>query len=107
MNDILQKIVTLVAQGDFRISDHAYSELIKDGLLFREIVSTVGKWELIEFYPEFPKGPCCLVLLYDHRDRPVHAVWGIPKGLNSPAVLITAYHPDPGRWENDWRIRRK
>jgi len=48
-----------------------------------------------------------LVLQFDCDDRPVHAVWGIPKELPSPAVLVTAYRPDPKRWNDDFTERRK
>jgi hypothetical protein len=33
------------------------------------------------------------------RNKPIHVVWGIPKGCKSPAVLVTAYRPDPEVWE--------
>jgi hypothetical protein len=32
---------------------------------------------------------------------------GIPKGSSSPAVLVTAYRPDPERWMDDFRRRKK
>ena len=41
-----------------------------------------------------------------NEKRHIHVVWGIPKGKTEPAVLITAYRPDPDLWENDF-LRRK
>ncbi len=38
---------------------------------------------------------------------PVHAVWGVPKGTDYPAVLVTAYRPDPGKWTEDFLGRKK
>ena len=38
--------------------------------------------------------------------RPIHVVWGIPWGQISPAVLVTAYRPDPARWTEDFLRRR-
>jgi hypothetical protein len=37
----------------------------------------------------------------------VHVVWGIPKGYDEPVVMVTAYRPDPKRWDRTYRIRLK
>ena len=107
MSQTLQKVIALVAQRDVKISDHGYDELAQDGILAREAVAGVPDALLLEDYPDFPKGPCVLVLQRDHRGEPIHVVWGIPKGHTSPAVLITAYRPDPKRWSDDFTTRRE
>jgi len=56
---------------------------------------------------EYPKGPSALVLQSDRGGRPIHVVWGIPRGESSPAVLVTAYRPDPDRWTDDFQRRKK
>jgi hypothetical protein len=102
-----RQIQQLVASGQVRISEHGYDELANDNLTAREVVSGVGKAQLIEDYPDFPKGASILLLHYDQQNRPIHSVWGIPKGHQKPAVLITAYRPDPAYWNSTFNKRKK
>jgi hypothetical protein len=48
-----------------------------------------------------------LVLQRDATNRPVHVVWGIPAGHEAPAVVVTAYRPDPAKWDETWQRRRR
>ena len=90
MSQMLKQIIALAGCGEIKISDHGYDELAEDAIFVRDIVSSLPDAELLEDYPDFPKGPCLLVLQHDRDGKPVHAVWGIPKGETGPAVLITA-----------------
>ena len=107
MSDTLEQITGLVARGEVRISDHGYDELAEDSLLVRDLIDGLLQADLLEDYPAFPKGPCVLVLQKNADASPIHVVWGIPKGESGPAVLITAYRPDPEKWSSDFRRRNK
>lgn len=106
MSQTFRSIVALVAKGDVKISEHGYDELAADGILVREVVAGVPDGIVVEDYPGYPKGPCVLVLQKDSAGRPLHIVWGIPRKVSSPAVLVTAYRPDPNQWSEDY-LRRK
>ena len=107
MSATFDAIQRLVAAGDVRISEHGYDELANDGIAAREVLNGVSAAKLVEDYPEFGKGPAVLVLQSDADDKPLHVVWGIPKGHTGPAVLITAYRPDPTLWSSDFLRRLK
>lgn len=106
MSATLDRIRNLVAAGDARVSEHGYDELAADGLTAREIVAGIAEAQLIEDYPDYPKGPSVLVLQRDAAGKFIHVVWGIPKRYTGPAVLVTAYRPDLGKWETGFRRRR-
>lgn len=107
MSLTLEVVKRLVAAGEVRISEHGYDEMANDLINARDVLSGVEAAAVVEDYPDFHKGASVLVLESDADGQPIHVVWGIPKGQTGPAVLVTAYRPDPGRWSIDFLVRSK
>lgn len=107
MSQTLPQILVLVENDEVRISSHGYDELAADSITVRDVIAGVFDAVVVEDYPDYGKGSAVLVLQRDGDDRPVHVIWGIPKGYATPAVLVTAYRPDPARWSNDFLRRRR
>ena len=106
MSDFIERVRDLLRAGDVRISEHGYDELAEDGLTAREVLGSIQEAVVVEEYLNYAKGPCVLLLQKDQAGEPIHVVWGIPKGHDKPVVLVTAYRPDPGRWDKTFTRRR-
>ncbi len=107
MNETFAAMRDLVRRGEVVVSEHGYDELANDDLSAREIVEGFTEAIVIEDYPKYPKGPCILTLQSDREGRQIHVVRGIPKGKTSPAVVVTAYRPNPDLWKEGFKERRR
>ena len=68
----------------------------------REVEDVVVNGEVIEDYPQDPRGHSCLLLGSSEANRAVHVVCS-PK--DDYLAIITAYLPDPAQWSEDFRRR--
>lgn len=107
MIEFLSHVQSLVDKGKFEVTAHAFVELNNDGLVAAEIISGLATAVVVEFYPDYHKGASILVLQKDSDGFPVHALWGVPKGKQEPAFLITAYRPSSAKWTPDFLTRRQ
>ena len=105
MSETLRRIQTLVMAGDFHVSEHGFAELRKDDILIDDAVTGIATAVVVEDYPARDRGPSVLTLQYDPNGRPIHVVWALPTNARRPAVLVTAYRPDPILWDSDFRRR--
>ncbi len=107
MSETLRRVQALVLSGEVEVSRHGLQELAADGILLVDAVAGIAAASLVEDYPDFHKGPSVLVLQRDSANKPIHVLWGIERNTATPAVLVTAYRPDPRLWSEDFARRRK
>ena len=69
-----------------------------------EVRAVIEEGEVIEDYPEDPRGHSCLMLGYGDGGRPVHVLCD-PK--EDYLALITAYIPAENEWSDDFKVRIK
>jgi hypothetical protein len=69
----------------------------------REVLDTILKGEVIEDYPDDPRGHSCLILGTGIGERPIHVVCA-PK--DEYLAVITAYLPTDAEWESDHKTRK-
>ena len=70
-----------------------------------DIEKAISTGEIIEPYPDDPRGPSCLILGYTQENKPLHIVCG--RLEENEILIITAYEPDTNEWEIDWKTRKK
>ena len=68
-----------------------------------EVSQVVLAGDLIEDYPNDPRGHSCLLLGVGYDQRPVHVVCSPKDGY---LAITTAYVPDADQWSSDFRRRR-
>jgi len=107
MSQTFEQIRQLVARNEVRISAHGYDELADENILVRDVIAGLESAVIVEDYPDYHKGPSILVLQKDKQENPIHVVWGIPKNAVTPAVLVTAYRPDPVKRSDGFTRRVK
>lgn len=95
-----------MARGEVVSSVHGFRELAADGILLDDVRSGIHAAIVVDEYPDAFKGPSVLVLQRDRDGNPLHVLWGIPKGTDGPATIITAYRPKASRWTSDFMRRR-
>jgi hypothetical protein len=99
--DFLIQIIRAVAEGHYKLTEHAIEEAENDRILLWEVKAALLAGELIEDYPEDRRGHSCLILGYNYG-RAMHIVCGMREQI---AIIITVYYPDDEKWIND-RERR-
>lgn len=98
----IEEIIRKVELDEYEISLHAEKERYAENILIADIEAAIRSGEILESYPDDPRGKSCLILGYS-RNRPIHIVCGYT--TQKWVRIITVYIPRMPKWIDD-RIRR-
>jgi hypothetical protein len=101
--DILQR-VRKAERKKILYLPHAIKQMSRPDRMisFQEVRKVVETGEMIEDYPEDPRGDSCLLLGFGEGNRAIHVVCA-PK--EEYLAIITAYLPDPDQWDSEFKTR--
>lgn len=103
--DVLEHIREQIILDNYEFSFHAESEREDEHILVQELEQSIMSGELLEDYPDDPRGHSCLIVGFTHAGRAIHSVWGL---LSSGRVrVITVYTPLPPKWIDPWTRRSR
>jgi len=99
------EVVHEAARKHILFLPHAISQMNAPDRMIstKEVRSAVFEGNIVENYPDDPRGPSCLILGTGDNSRPIHVVCA-PK--TDYLAIITAYLPSKRQWKTDWRTRR-
>ncbi len=93
------------AQNRILYTRHALDQMNKPDRLIsmKEVKSVVIMGEIIEDYPEDPRGHSCLLAGKGAEGRPIHVVCSPKKEY---LAIATAYVPNREEWDVNFRVRK-
>lgn len=101
---ILRTIRQRCAAHQLRWTNHILTRLFQRGISIDDVTHALESGEIIEHYPEDYPYPSYLILGRTAANEQLHIVCGIGSDY---LHLITAYYPDPERWESDGKTRKE
>ena len=100
----IEIIRSCVRQGCVVWRDHAMKRLRERKITREDVRNAIYNGEIIEDRPDDIPTPCCLVLGSNVKGRFLHVICGV---LDNMVYIISAYYPDPERWESDFVTRKE
>ena len=101
---ILKTIQERCSTHKLRWTNHILLRLFQRGISIDDVTYVLETGEIIEHYPEDYPHPSYLIFGVTVKNAWLHVVCGISIDV---LYLITAYYPDPERWETDGKTRKE
>ncbi len=94
--EILERIKSQAQARLIKFTLHAHKEMRNDAVTVPELLYMLNVCHILENYPEYERGPCCLVGGKGNDGRDLHVVCTttLPE-----LVIITVYVPTKPKWE--------
>ena len=99
----INNIRIIYNKGAVVLTQHFLDRIGIRGISLKNISTIINDGEIIERYPDDYPHPSMLLSGCIEDNTPVHVVLGAGNGV---IWLITAYHPDSEKWENDNKTRK-
>jgi len=100
----IELIKRQIRSGNYEFSGHAEDERQSVRISIAEVEEALLSGEILEDYPNDPRGPSCLVLGHANEGYPIHVVCG--QTPSKRLRLITVYIPSLPKWIDE-RTRRR
>lgn len=90
----------------YLLTTTGFAKMQKKDLSVPDLEEAIGRDspEIIEDYPDDPRGPACLVLGWPDMFRPFHVVIGYGPSKDVVIEVVTVYEPEAPEWYNP-RVR--
>jgi len=99
--DFLQIAKEKAKTGKIELSDHAADEAFDEAITVKDIRQALShnkKTQVLEPYPDDPRGPSCLFVGPAEDGRWIHVVAG--GFARERLIIITVYRPEPPKWKD-------
>ena len=100
----IETLQTYYTKDKVLMTQHSSERCRQRGIKIKDIRYAIMTGEIIEQYPDDYPFPSCLIFGYSVDNRIIHVVMS-DEGTGSRT--ITAYFPDPEKWESDYRTRKE
>ena len=97
-------IIRSIQKRQIYWTEHCLYRLNKRNISVLDVKKAIYNGKIIEYYNNDYPYPSCLILGHDANKKVLHIVCGIN---NNIVYIITAYHPNIDKWEDDMKTRRK
>lgn len=95
----IQDVRKAALNARWAMTRHARERVGKRRIGDEGLIHALAEGEILEAYPEDPRGPSALVLGYTEDGSALHAICALdPSGT---LVVITVYEPQPPKWADE------